>query len=73
MHSLLSTTMLPVLLANNEYARARRCLLFGAQVSSEQLEAIRRSLACEPGRRAWLDGDNDGVTALSSCWSKVQM
>eukprot|EP00438_Fugacium_kawagutii_P029283 Skav207061 [mRNA] locus=scaffold709:274696:275065:+ [translate_table: standard] len=64
MRSLLSTTMLPVLLANDDYARARRCLLLGAQVGSEQLEAIRRSLACESGRRAWLGRGNNGSTAL---------
>eukprot|EP00438_Fugacium_kawagutii_P012892 Skav204566 [mRNA] locus=scaffold2218:25565:27802:- [translate_table: standard] len=64
MRSLLSTTLLPVLLANGDYARAGKCLFFGAQVGPEQLEAIRHSLACESGRRAWLAGDNDGFTAL---------
>eukprot|EP00438_Fugacium_kawagutii_P029278 Skav207056 [mRNA] locus=scaffold709:160053:164150:+ [translate_table: standard] len=48
MRSLLSTAMLPVLLANDDSARARRCLFWGAQVGSEQLEAIRRSLALAP-------------------------
>eukprot|EP00438_Fugacium_kawagutii_P032404 Skav234907 [mRNA] locus=scaffold840:800366:802544:+ [translate_table: standard] len=62
--SLLSTTMLPDLLISGDYARAGKCLFFGAQVGSAELDTIRRSLACESGKRSWLAKDNNGFTAL---------
>ena len=71
MRSLLSTTMLPVLLANHDFARVRKCLFFGAHVGSEQLEAIRRS-PCQRVRKKSMAGKrqrwHDGADGCSYWW-----